>query len=548
MRSSVQPVVRLLLALTAGGLALFVLYPLLSVFQESFRNEVGEWTGLENYWQFLTSPYFRKVFFDTIWVGLVVTTGSVGIGLVFAYGLTRTDIPGKPFFTFMALLPMITPPFVSGFAFILLLGRNGIVNQWLQEWFGVSWIIYGWDGIIVAEIINYFPLAYLATAGAFSALNRSLEQAAADLGARDGYVLRTITLPLITPAITSGALLVFMSSLSAFGVPALLGGGLSVLAVEAVQQTLGLRDWGMGTTIAVILLIPTLLVYFFQQNYRSKASFVTVTGSLSMVEPRPTPGRIKWPIFTVCLLVSAAVLAQYLVVVAGSFSQVWGIDNSFSLRHYGLVLRRASSSILGTMELSVVGALAAALVGLLIGYLVTRPRYWGRRVVDFIGTLPYAVPGTMMGLGFITAFNRPPLALVGTAWIVLLDFIIRRMPFALRNGSAVLRQIDISLEEASADLGARWGTTFRRIVLPLLRPALVGGFIFAFIRAVTELTSTIFLVSPKWRLMAVDIYNYVSAGQLGGAAALSTILVTIVLVVLGIIYRFTGIGVRVFKM
>ena len=542
-----EPVALIITLLTFGVLLYFVAYPLYAVFRESVMDDSGKLVGLANYVNFLKSEYFRQVFYNTIFTSGVATAGAVLVGLVFAFGMTRIDLPWKWLFMITAILPMITPPFINAFSLILLLGRNGVVNVFLEKWLGFKLVIYGYHGIILSEILTTFPLAYLIISAAFSGLDSTLEDSAQDLGARPLRVLFTVTLPLITPAILTATLMVFMNNLSAFGAPALLGGGISVLAVESVVQILGVLDWGMGTTLSVVLLVPSFLLFYFQNWYRSKRSYVTITGQPAHTEFRKTPWKIKGPIFAFCLLLSVIILITYLVIIVGGFSRVWGVDSSFTLNHYRLVFTNTLRSITNSLILSSIGALLATLLGLLTAYLVVRRVFWGRRLMDFLGTLPYAVPGTMMGLGFVMAFNKAPLILTGTAFIIVLDYCIRRMPFGLRSGVSTLKQIDVAMEEASADLGAPWLTTFRKIVLPLMKPAFIAGITFAFIRAITELTSTIFLVTPRWRVMAVDIYNMVESGALGGAAAMSTLLMAIVILVLVIIYRATGATTSMFR-
>ena len=543
-----EPTVFIIVILTFGVLFYFVAYPLYAVFRESVMNEAGKFIGLANYIHFIKNEYFRQVFYNTLFISVIATAGAVIIGTIFAYGMTRTDLPLKSLFMITAILPMITPPFINAFALILLLGRNGVINVFLDRWLGVKWVIYGYHGVILSEILTTFPLAYLIISAALSGLDSTLEDSAQDLGAKPWTVLRTVTLPLITPAIMAATLMVFMTNLSAFGAPALLGGGISVLAVESVIQTLGVLDWGMGTTLSVILLIPSFLLFYFQNWYRAKRSYVTITGAPAHTEIRKTPWRAKGPLLAFCLFLSAIILITYLVIFLGGFSRVWGVDGSFTLNHYRLVFTNTLRSITNSVILSSIGAVMATILGLLIAYLLVRQNFLGRKAMDFLGTLPYAVPGTMMGLGFVVAFNKAPLILTGTAFIIVLDYAIRRMPFGLRSGVSTLKQIDVAMEEASADLGAPWFTTFRKIVLPLMKPAFIAGITFAFIRAITELTSTIFLVTPQWRVMAVDIYNMVESGALGGAAAMSTLLMAIVVIILVIIYRATGATASMFRM
>lgn len=543
-----EPLVLWLILICFGLLFLFVIYPLFSVLKTSVLDDEGNFIGLANYIRFFSNPYFRGVFYNTMFICVGATAGALILGTIFAYGMTRTNMPLKPLFMITAILPMITPPFINAFAFILLFGRVGIINNFLSHFFGFKYIIYGWHGVVISQTLTTFPLAYLITAAAFSGLDRSMEDSAQDLGARELRVFFTITLPLITPALFTASLLVFMTNLSAFGAPALLGGGLSVLAVESVMQTLGVMDWGMGTTISIILLIPSFILFYFQSLYRSKRSYVTITGAPAFAEARPTPGKIKWAIFCVCCLISLIVIVLYSVIVLGGFAKVWGIDSSLTLNHYRLVFANTLRSIFNSLWMSSVGALMATFLGMIMAYLVVRKSFLGQKLMDFLGTLPYAVPGTMMGLGFVLAFNHPPLLLTGTAAILIIDYTFRRMPFGFRTGISNLKQIDISLEEASANLGARWSYTFRKVVLPLMKPAFIAGITYAFIRAITELTSTIFLVTPRWRVISVDIYNSVEAGSLGPAAAMSTILVLVVLLWLGLIYRYTGVTITMFKM
>lgn len=543
-----EPALLIITLLTFAVLFYFVAYPLYAVFRESAMNEAGKYVGLANYINFIKSEYFRQVFYNTLFISVIATAGAVIVGMIFAYGMTRTDLPLKSLFMITAILPMITPPFINAFALILLLGRNGVINVFLDRWLGFKFVIYGYHGVIISEILTTFPLAYLIISAAFSGLDSTLEDSAQDLGAKPWTVLHTVTLPLITPAIMAATLMVFMTNLSAFGAPALLGGGISVLAVESVIQTLGVLDWGMGTTLSVILLIPSFLLFYFQNWYRAKRSYVTITGAPAHTEIRKTPWGIKGSILAFCLLLSVVILTTYLVIFLGGFSKVWGVDSSFTLNHYRLVFTNTLRSITNSLLLSSIGALFATLLGLLIAYLIVRQNFLGQKMMDLLGTLPYAVPGTMMGLGFVVAFNKAPLILTGTAFIIVLDYCIRRMPFGLRSGVSNLKQIDVAMEEASADLGAPWFTTFRKIVLPLMKPAFIAGITFAFIRAITELTSTIFLVTPRWRVMAVDIYNMVESGALGGAAAMSTLLMAIVVIILVIIYRATGATASMFRM
>jgi iron(III) transport system permease protein len=541
-----EPAVTLLILGTFALVAAFVCYPLGLIFVESFRIE-GEW-GLANYGRLFGSAYFLRVMLDTLKVSLASTIGAVLVGLAFAYALVRAPVPGRRFFFWVSLLPIIAPPFVVAFSFILLFGRNGLMTRLTERLFGVSYIIYGWDGIVLAQIVAFFPLATLILSGTIANLNQSLEEAARDLGAREGRVFFTVTLPLLMPGLTAASLLVFMSSLASFGPPALLGGGVSTLAVEALTQTLGVLDWGMGTAIGVLLLIPSLLLFQVQGLLKKNRSYVTVTGAPTQTGAQRVPRVVAGGLLLFLSGVSLLVIAIFGVVFVGAVTRIWGVDYTFTLEHFRTVLAHAGRSVVNSVSLAAIGAVVAAMIGMAIGYVVERRRFLGRRLLDYLAMLPYAVPGTLTGLGLVLAFNSPPVILTGTAGIILLAYVTRRMPFGLRAGASTLQQIDPVLEDASADLGARWGQTFRWVLLPLLRPAFIAALAFTFIRAMTEINASIFLISPSWRLMAVEIYNSVMAGELGVAAAFSTMMIVLVALTLMLLYRVTGTAESLFKL
>lgn len=547
-----QPMMLLALLLIFALLLVFIVYPVFTVLQESFVVE-GR-LSLSNYVRFFTSQYFLHTLYNTLAISVIATIGAVLLGLIFAFAVVRTNIPAKNFFMLVSILPLITPPFFTAFAFILLFGRQGLFNQLLYSLFGTRWIVYGSDGVILALIITLYPIAFLNLVAALSSIDPRLEEAAEDLGASFWQVMRRVTLPLLTPAIFSAALLVFMFSISAFGIPALLGSSdlfweeTSMLAPEAFIQILGMFNWGMGTTIAILMLIPSFGLYLFQGWYMRNRSYITVTGIPTAFSTRPTPRVLTRIIFTICMLVAILVICLYLVIMAGSITRTWGVDFSFSTRHLELMWDRGASSIRNSLLLSLGGAAIAASLGVLIAFILSRWKFPGNRVLGFIAMLPYALPGLAMGLGFAAGFNAGIIVLSGTWMIILLDYAFRRMPFSIEASNSALKQVDITLEEAAADLGANWPTVLRRITLPLLTPTIVAGFAFSFIKAMTDITSVIFLVSPRWKLMSVDIYNAISAGRLGVAAAMSTVMVFVVIGVIAIVWRVSGLGIRMFKL
>jgi iron(III) transport system permease protein len=558
-----EPVVTLALGLVALVVLGLILYPAASLLIESIRADDGGWT-LARYELFFSSSYFRHTLYNTLLIAGIAAVLAQVLGFVFAYGVVRCDMPGKKIFSAVVLLPMLLPAFLIAFSLILLLGRNGIINrglftigQWLNlaDPSALQWVVFGSHGVILAQTLTFFPLAFLVYSAALSAIDPRLEEAAQDMGAGYWRTLTRVTLPLLTPAAFSSTLLVFMFNVSSFGAPALLSGGrlffpeATMLAPEAIIQILGMYDWGMGTTIAVILVVPSLLVYLLGEHYLKRRSYVTVTGNLTGSPPTAVPRSVERLVFGTCLTVAAFIAMILVVILLGAFTRTWGVNYEFTLRHFQTALRASSESIGNSLALAVGGALAAAVFGTIAAYLYNRRPFPGVRIMDFATMLPYALPGVVMGLGFAVAFGGRIgfLVLTGTWMIIFLNHFVRRMPFALRNASGALKQIDPALEEAGADLGARPVYNFRRVTLPLLRASFLGAFVFGFINMMTDITAVIFLVSPRWRLLSIDLFNAIDAGRLGVAAALSTIMIAATFIVLALAWKLSGKGMDFFR-
>lgn len=537
---------------------LLVIYPTFSVLFESIRDPEGGLT-LERYRRFFTSTYFRHTLYNTLLVSSIATVFALALGFVFAYAVTRTRLPFKPFFIGIVLIPMLLPAFLIAFSLILLLGRNGIVNQFMfavGDFIGLAdpsllqWVIYGSWGVILAQTLTFFPLAFLIFSASLSAINPQVEEAAEDLGGGYWYVLRRVTLPLLTPAALSSALLIFMFNASAYGAPAVLGGGqlffprATMVAPEAIIQILGLLDWGMGTTIAVILIVPSLLIYLFSEYYLKKRSYITVTGTPSVYRLRPVPRSVRIGLFVICAVTAVFILSIVVVVFFGAFTRTWGVNYEFTLRHFDIALTASRGSIYNSLVLAIGGAIVSALFGIVAAYLFTRKAFRGTRVLDFASMLPYALPGVVMGLSFAVGFGGRIgfLVLSGTWLIIFLNHVIRRMPFAIRSGASALSQIDPLIDEAAADLGGRPAYSFFRVTFPLLRTTFFAAFVFGFVNMMTDLTAVVFLVSPKWRLLSIDLFNAIDSGRLGVAAALSFIMIITTFIVVFIGWLLSGRG------
>jgi iron(III) transport system permease protein len=457
---------------------------------------------------------------------------------VFAYAITRTPLPFKQFFRLTATFPIISPPFVIALAAILLFGRSGTLTPFVKKIIG-DYSIYGLGGLILVETIAYAPTAFLVLFGVLQAIDPALEEASLDLGASRFQVFSTITLPLATPGIASAWLLVFIQSMADFGNPMVISGDFRVLSVQAFLQITGMYDLSRGATLAILLLFPTLTAFFLQKYWVSRKSYVTVTGKPTSASIKQLEWYIKLPVYALCFVFTASVFLFYGMVFYGSFQKLWGVDATLTLKNYVEMFQVGKDYIIDSLTLSTLATPITGLLGMFVAFLLIRKKFPGRGLMEIVSMLTFAVPGTVVGIGYILAFNQKtalfPFILTGTAWIIIFLLIFRNMPVGIRSGIAALHQIDPSIEEASTDLGADSGTTFRKITLPMIAPAFFSGLVYSFVRAMTAISAIIFVVSGKWNLITVAILGFVDNSQYAQAAAMSLLLIGIVLIALGII-------------
>jgi iron(III) transport system permease protein len=449
----------------------------------------------------------------------------------------------------ISILPIITPPFVLAFAMIFLLGRRGLITYNLLD-MSSGWI-FGLPGVAMAQILSFTPVAYLLLRGALSSLNPALEEAAQTLGAGPWTTLRTITWPLVRPGLAAALLLSMIESLADFGNPIILGGNRKYMATEVYLSLTGRFNPNEAAVYGAVLLLMVLGAFFLQRWWLGGGSFVTVTGKPTQGALAPLPRVLEAILTTILVLWTLLVAALYLSIVVGSFAQLWGVNYTFTLKHYQDFFNGAGWRVfLFTARVAAISAVPALLLGFLVAYLVSRQRFFGRRFVEFGSLLSFATPGTVMGVAYIFAFNTGPVLLTASATIIVIALVFRNMPVAIRAAVAGLAQIDPSLEEASTMLRARSFTTMRLILFPLLINTLVTGLIFAFVTAMTAVSQVVFLVSPGNQFATVLLLGWVDQGQLGRAAAMGTILIVSLLfaiVVVLQIAKFLGsrmVGVR----
>lgn len=719
-----DPVLGLGLLLVGAFVFLFIAWPLLRVIWQGFFDPT---TGAfdTRYFNQYFDPYFQRYNFfvlrNTLVMGFFTALGGTLLGFVFAYTIVRCAIPFPRFVHVLTLLPTISPPFAIAIAAILLFGRAGLVTKRIL---GIDFAqgvndIYGVDGLVFVQIITFFSVAYLIIRAMLERLDPAMEEAALSLGASKFHIFRTVTLPLLIPGLAGSFLLLFVESLADLGNPLLLGGNTTVLSTEIFLAVNGQYDQQKGAALSLVLLIPTLSVFLLQRYFVSRRSYVAVTG-------KPTGGQlmvkeplIRWTFITITFLTLILVLALYVSILVGSFTTLWGINYTPDLSHYATAFTRGLNAILSTTFLSAVATPIAGLVGMIVAYMVVRKSFSGKETLDFVSNLGGAVPGTILGIGYIVAFikapmvvvgliyallaaylagnaakgwlgrvaiiavgtvlgygfnwlpyflrldengwrwllagvllllallawrmspagrgrnaalvlvgmalflaivnlsplltepmtrwgrtlpglfwprlvgksasaikvftqptmaiigytylvvavyvvaqarerRRPllatgvlivcaslvffgsPLALVGTPYIVIAAYAVRSLPASVRAGVAALQQIDPAIEEASTNLGADAGYTFRNVTLPLILPAFIAGLIFAFARHMTSLSAIIFLTTAEWPILTVWILSEVEQGGMSTAAAYSIILIAIVLAAIGLLYLLLG--------
>lgn len=553
-----DPILAVGLAVVTLFIFLSIIFPIVAMVGESTSAE-----GLPRFGEFLGSSVYQNVIQNTIVMGLMVATGGTVLGFIFAFVQVKLDVPFKRLMHITALVPIISPPFAVAAAVITLFGRSGIISKGL---FGVRYNIYGYDGLTFVLVLSYFTIAYLNLKGMLEALDPALDEAATNMGASKWHIFRTITLPMLIPGFLGSFLLLFVEAIADLGNPLILGGDFDVLASRIYIQVIGLYDTTGAAVLSVILLVPSLTVFFIQRYWVSRMSVVSVTGKPTGTPQKITNPLVRWSLFSIVMFFVVLILTIYLTIFAGAFTKVIGINNAFTLDHFDFVFRGVGVESIGdTTLLAVISTPIAGVLGILIAYLVVRKQFLGRSALDFATMLGIAVPGTVLGIGYLLMYNTPleiPIPFLGTAedpfaltlipkltggrglfggaMVIVIVFVVRSVPAALRTGVASLSQIDPSIEEASISLGADNARTFLNITLPLVRPAFFAGLVYAFARSMTSLSAIIFLTTPQTQIMTHQILNEVEGGRFGNAFAFCVVLIGIVFAAIGILYITVG--------
>jgi iron(III) transport system permease protein len=514
-------------------LVIFIILPLLVILARSVVVESSLKPG--NFIRTLVAyPSTMRILKNSILMAGTVGVLSTVIGLAFALVVERSRFRLRRFMQGFSLLPIITPPFVIGLAIIFMFGRVG----WFTS--GILGLrvnfVFGYFGIVLAQTLSFAPMAFLILSGVIRSLDSALEEASYTLGSNRWHSFKTIIWPLIRPGLANAFLLSVIESLADFGNPILLGGDFDVLATSIYLAIVGRYDEMLAACLGLVLLSITLTTFIVQRYWVGSRSYVTVTGKPSRNILLPLPKGLDYTLLGGTLIWIVLTVTLYGSVVTGSFVKLWGISHEFTLQHYKYFLQVGLESYVTTLKLAGISAPITAAMGLMVAYLVSRYTFFGKKTFEFTSMLSFAIPGTIIGIGYVMSFNTGPLFFTGTAMILIICFVFRNMPVGIRSGMAALQQIDVSLEEASITLGASNFHTLRKVVLPLIKPAIFSGLVFAFVRSMTAISAVIFLVTAKTKLATTVILGRIEGGKLGIATAYCTVLIVTMMLAIGIMY------------
>lgn len=514
-------------------LAAFVVYPLARLLLMAFTAD-GSFT-LANLRPFIDSWYDRQAAVNSILLGCSVGLAGTVLGFIFTYAVTRLSMPKwlKMAVSAVTLLPLISPPFTSSIALTLSLGPNGI----LLELLGLgNFNFYGFWGTFISETLTFFPVAFMTLSTILARIDPNLEDAAYSLGASSFKVFRSVTLPLAAPGIANAFLLVFSCSLADFATPQVLGGhSFPVLPTQAYLQITGMYDFKGGSALSFMLLIPAIAVYVLQRYWVGKKSYVTVSGKAGGRSSVKGPGlMLTSGIVGVVAFVSVFIMYLYAIILSASMVKIWGINNTLTLEHYEYVFTYGMKAIKDTLLIACIGTPLGGLLAVLVGYATTRLKVRGSRTLETVSLLNYTLPGTVVGIAYIIAFNDKPIVLTGTLYILVAAYVFRYSSAGIRNVIAALTQIDPSIEEASRSLGASSVKTFTSVTVPLVLPAILAGMRYLFIHSMTAISATIFLVSVHWTLITTRILECMTELQFAQACAFSIVLIGLVFIASGV--------------
>ncbi len=530
-----------LLAILVFGL--FLIYPLFSLFITAFQDpETGAFT-MEHFAHFFQRKYYYESMINSFTVTTCVTILAIIIGTILAYFMSMYKVKFKSAVEVCIIISLLSPPFIGAYSWILIGGRSGVLTQWLQNSFGIEApSIYGFSGILLVLTLKLYPFIYLYVSGALKSIDSALIEAAESLGCSGIKKVFTVIVPLITPTILAGALMVFMNAMADFGTPMLIGEGFNVMPVMIYSEFINeVGDQAnFAAAMAAIMVFITSVIFLLQKYVVNRKSFTM--SSLRPIQVGELHGVENMLMHAGIYLLVALSLIPQIMVIYTSFLKTSGaiFVDGYSLDSYRTIFNTLGSAIQNTYMFSTCAMLMIVFLGMTVAYLTTRRKSWLTEIIDTLTMFPYIIPGSVLGITLLLAFNDEPLLLSGTAFIIIISLVIRRLPYTLRSSSAILYQISPSMEEASISLGASPLKTFFKITAVMMLPGVMSGAILSWITAINELSSSVILFTGATKTMSVAIYTEVIRASYGTAAALSTILTLTTITAMVIFFKVSG--------
>lgn len=509
-----------------GFMLVFLIYPFCTLITRSFFSTKVDGFTFENYIRFFTKKYYYSALGRSIFVSVVTTITTLVVGVPIAYVMSRYNVWGKQFIHIFIIMSLMSPPFIGAYSWIMLFGRSGLVTNMFSQ-FGIHLpSIYGKLGIILVFTFKLFPYVYLYTSGAMGSIDSSLEEAAENLGSNKLRRLWTITLPVVLPSIAAGAIMVFMTSLADFGTPMLIGEGYMVLPVLVYNEYMSEIGGNahLASALSVVVVFCSTTVLLVQKHFVTKKNYV-MTAMRPPKEEELHGVKRFLATFPVMLVTFIGILPQIVVIVSSFIkSDFTGFKKGFSLGSYITIFNRLWTNIRNTFVFSTIAIIFIIIIGMLISYIVVRQKGFAGQLMDLLIMFPFVIPGAVLGISLIAAFNKEPVILTGTAVIMIIAFVVRKLPYTVRSGSAFLQQMDPSVEEASISLGVSPMQTFIKVTARLMAPGVLSGAILSWITCINELSSSVMLYGGKTSTISVAIYTEVVRNSFGTAAALASIL------------------------
>ena len=479
---------------------------------------------------------FNTAFFNTLRLGMITSFGAVLIGLLFAYVDCYVDVRSRltrRMFDVVSTLPVVSPPFVLSLSMILLFGRGGLITRKLLGIYDSD--VYGLGGIAIVQILTFFPVCYMMLKGLLKNIDPSMEEAARNMGAGRMKVFTTVTLPLMLPGLGNAFLVTFIESVADFANPMMIGGSYDTLATTIyLRITGGSYDITGAAAMAVVLLAITLVLFLIQKYYLEAKTAATLTGKASRARALIDDRSVRVPLTALCSLISAFVIMMYIAIPFGALFKLWGRDYSLSLKWFNQLFRDDGfKAFTDSFLLSIIASPITALLSMIISYLVVKKKFRAKGFIEFVSMLAMAVPGTVLGVGFIRGFAGGVFrtgfmqGIYGTGVILVIVFVVRSLPVGTRSGISALRQIDKSIEESAYDLGAGSAKVFVSVTLPLIKDSFLSGLVTTFVRSITAISAIILLVTPRYLLITCRINEFAEKGAYGVACAYATILIII---------------------